>query len=50
MRSKLVAALTATLLLFSLINANFANSVAAKVGGVCPKENKSTLIKGTKYT
>ena len=50
MRSKLVAALTATLLLFSLINANFANSAAAKAGGVCPKENKSTLIKGTKYT
>lgn len=49
MRSKLVAALTATLLLFSLINANFANSAAGKAGGICPKENKTTLIKTVKY-
>ena len=49
MRSKIIASLTLSLLLFSLNNAQIATSAAAKAGGVCPKENKTTLIKTVKY-
>ena len=49
MRSKIIASLTVSLLLFSLNNAQFATSAAAKAGGVCLKENKTTLIKSVKY-
>ena len=49
MRSKIIASLTVSLLLVSLNNAQIATSAAAKAGGVCPKENKTTLIKSVKY-
>jgi len=49
MRSKIIASLTVSLLLFSLNNSQIATSAAAKAGGVCPKENKTTLIKTVKY-
>ena len=49
MRSKIISSLTVAFLLFSLSNSNFASSAATKAGGVCPKENKTTLIKSVKY-
>jgi hypothetical protein len=49
MRSKVITTLTLTLFLFSTTHAQFANSAAAKAGGVCSKEKATTIIKGLHY-